>query len=52
MLGRVVMRPIDAGLTPGAHSVTIDATALASGVYIYHLQFGGISRTRTFVLLR
>lgn len=52
MLGRVVMTPIDAGLTPGAHIVTIDATALASGVYIYDLQFGGISRARTFILLR
>ncbi len=52
ILGRVVMTPVDGRLDAGVHSVTIDAKVFASGVYIYYLQHGGVSRARTFTLLR
>ena len=39
-LGRHVARPIDREMSAGGHSIKIDVSALASGVYVYRLQAG------------
>ena len=39
-LGRHVARPVDREMKAGDHSVPVDVSALASGVYIYRLQAG------------
>ena len=53
LLGRQVARlaerrPFDAGL----HQVTFDASALASGTYLYRLEAGPYTATRRMVLVK
>ncbi len=36
----------------GEHTVTFDATSLASGIYFYTLTAGEFTRTRKMVLMR
>lgn len=53
MMGREVDRLIDRGLNTGAHRVMWNGSALPSGMYVYHLQAGGIySETRKMTLLK
>lgn len=52
LLGREVAVLVDAPMTPGAHSVTFDATGLASGVYLVRLQAGSESFTRLISLVK
>jgi hypothetical protein len=52
MLGREVATLVNEVKAPGNYEVTWDATGIASGVYLYCLQAGGISETRKLVLIR
>lgn len=51
-LGRLV-QVLDAGMRPaGSHEVHLEAAGLPSGVYVYRLQAGAASVSRTMTLLR
>ena len=50
--GRLATRLVDATLPAGTHRVAFDGAGLPSGLYIYTLQAGGVSHTRTMVLLK
>ncbi len=52
LLGRLVLPLVDAGLAAGEHEVHIDASRLASGMYIYRLTANGRTESRTFVVAR
>jgi hypothetical protein len=57
LLGRKVRTLVEEGHAAGAYSVTWDGTtdagtAVATGVYVYRLQAGSFSQTRTMVLLQ
>lgn len=46
MLGREVAVLLNGIVPSGSHSVTFDAESLATGVYIYRLQAGGVIQSR------
>ena len=50
--GRRVAVLTDESQPPGDHSVTWDAGALPSGVYVYSIKAGGFTETRKMVLAR
>jgi len=50
--GRMVKSLVDGPLPAGAHSVTLDATNLSSGVYFYRLQAGEQVEIKRMTLLR
>jgi glycosidase len=50
--GRLVARLVDGLRPPGGHELTFDARHLASGVYLYRLRAGSVTRTRTMLLLK
>jgi hypothetical protein len=50
--GRRVAVLRDESQPPGGHSVTWDAGALPSGVYVYSIKAGGFTETRKMVLAR
>lgn len=52
VLGREVATLVNAVREPGEHSVMLDATHLASGVYFYRLTAGAFAETRKLVLMR
>lgn len=52
VLGQRIATLIDGPLPGGDHSVTMDASGLASGVYIYRLRVGSESVTRSMVVAR
>jgi hypothetical protein len=52
MLGREVRTLVNEFKSPGRHSVSFDATGLASGVYVYRLESGEHRVTRKLLLLR
>lgn len=52
LLGREVALLVDERLNAGQHSVTFDASHLASGVYVYRLQAGEEVHTRKLILVR
>lgn len=52
VLGREVATLVDGALEAGTHAVEFDATGLAGGVYLYRLQVGSRSETRTMLILR
>jgi hypothetical protein len=53
MLGEEVMTEIDAqAMSAGSYTVTIDASSLASGVYLYKLITPGFTQARKMVLLK
>jgi len=52
LLGRRVALLVDEVREAGAHSVSFNAQAFASGVYIYRLRSGQYTQTRRLLLLR
>lgn len=52
MLGRQVATLVDGWQSAGSYSVTFDAKAQASGVYIYLLETGGITLSKRMVLIK
>ena len=52
MLGREVATLVDDRQSPGRYSVSFDASALASGIYIYRLQSGATVLTRKMTLIK
>ncbi|PAP76425.1 glucoamylase family protein [Rubrivirga marina] len=51
-LGRRVAVVADGPLAAGAHALSWDASAVASGVYVVRLEAAGLVRTRTVVVTR
>jgi len=52
LLGREVATLVDGFMEPGYHQVTLDASALASGLYIYRLTAGSSSDVKKLVVLK
>ncbi len=52
LLGREVVRLVDDVRPAGRHEVTFDGTRLPTGVYIYRLEAGAVSRSGRMVLLK
>jgi hypothetical protein len=52
MLGQVVSTLINEHRNAGNHMVRFDASALASGVYVYELRFKGSVLTNKMILLK
>lgn len=52
LLGREVATLVDGEMPEGEHTLTFDASTMASGVYVYRLEAGGFVETRKMVLLR
>ncbi|HET9130598.1 MAG TPA: phospholipase D-like domain-containing protein, partial [Terriglobia bacterium] len=52
VLGREVATILSETKSPGVYTVTWDASKLASGVYLYRMQSGGVLQTRKMILLR
>ena len=51
-LGREVQTLVDQHQAAGSHKVTLTATGLASGMYVYRLAAGGVVHARSLVVLR
>lgn len=52
LLGRLVATLIEDTREPGLYSVTFDASHLASGVYIYRLNMGGLEAAKRMVVIK
>ena len=52
VLGQEVATLVNETLTPGSHTVTFDASRLASGIYMYKITAGSFVSTRKMVLLK
>jgi hypothetical protein len=52
VLGQEVASLVNGTLTAGSHTVTFDASRLASGVYLYKISAGSFVSTRKMVLLK
>jgi hypothetical protein len=52
VLGQEVATLVNENMTVGNHSVTFDASKLASGVYLYKLVSGSFVSTKKMVLLK
>lgn len=52
VLGEEIMTLINGYMTAGNHSVTFNASKLASGVYMYRLNAGSYSQTKKMVLTK
>lgn len=52
MLGREVAILVDEARPAGRHTVTFNASALGSGVYLYRLQSGSMTETRRMTLIK
>ncbi len=52
LLGREVATLVNEEMKPGIYEKTLDGSALASGIYFYHLTAASFSQTKKFVLLR
>jgi len=52
MLGQKVLSLVDEEKNAGYHSVSVDATNLASGVYLYRIQAEQFVQTRKMLLIR
>ena len=51
LAGREVMRLVDGDRPPGFHTVTLDASSLASGLYFYRIQAGGFTQSRKMIVV-
>ena len=52
VLGQEVARLVDEPQTVGRHTVTWEATSLASGVYFYQMRAGSFIDTKKLILIR
>jgi len=52
VLGQEVASLVNGTMTAGSHTVTFDASKLASGVYLYKITAGSFVSTRKMVLLK
>ena len=52
MTGRQVATLVDTRMNAGRHQVSFNAMNLASGVYMYRLQAGGVTMTRQLTLIK
>lgn len=52
VLGREVAVLIDGQMAAGSHQVTLDASSLSGGVYVYRLQVDGTVMSRKMTLLK
>ncbi len=52
MLGREAVILVNDVKEPGEHTVTFDASRLASGVYLYRLETRGLGETRKLILMK
>jgi len=52
IVGREVAILVDEKKAPGSYQVKFDASALASGIYIYRLAAGGFVRTRKMIFVK
>jgi len=52
VLGREVMSLVDGFVSAGYHEVTLDGSALSSGVYLYRLDAGSFTQVRKLLMLK
>ena len=52
VLGRKITTLVDKFQTPGIHTVTYNAAALSSGIYLYKLTAGSFSQTKKLILIK
>ncbi|MEK9137866.1 MAG: T9SS type A sorting domain-containing protein, partial [Bacteroidota bacterium] len=52
MLGQEVATLVSGEQSTGSHTVAWDATALSTGVYLYHLQAGSFVTVKRMVLVK
>ncbi|HXX65216.1 MAG TPA: T9SS type A sorting domain-containing protein, partial [Bacteroidota bacterium] len=52
VLGQEVATLVNETMTNGSHTVTFDASKLASGVYLYKITAGNFVSTKKMVLLK
>ncbi|MBT8401716.1 MAG: T9SS type A sorting domain-containing protein [Rhodothermia bacterium] len=52
MLGRLIATLVDEVRAPGRHAVRFDAGALGSGLYVYRIQAGTFSASRTLTVIK
>jgi hypothetical protein len=52
MLGRHVMTLLDTDVKAGVHAVSFDAANLPSGTYLYRIQAGAFTESRTMLLMK
>jgi hypothetical protein len=52
VMGRRVMQVIDSSMQAGTHRVTLDASALPSGVYMYVIRAGSYTASRKMTLIK
>ena len=52
VIGREIKTLVNQQQTAGEHSVTFDASNLASGIYIYRLKIGSFEQSRKMLLLK
>jgi|GEM_PF-4132846 len=50
--GELVRKLVDGRLDAGTHTVSVDASSLEAGVYIYHMQSNGISVSNRMTVVR
>ena len=52
VLGQRLATPVAADLPAGYHKATLEAAALAGGLYLYTIQIGEFTQTRSMILLK
>ncbi len=50
--GKETAMPVNAHLSAGTYSVSFDASALSSGIYIYKLTSGSFAVSKKMILIR